>query len=634
MTARTLGFTLAPCINAAGRLAHAGRGLELLLAPDRETADPIASELWELNAERREVEREIVEEAVAQHRGRARRDPRRGDRRGVRRRLARGRRGHRRRPAGRALRAPGDRARARRRRGQGLGPEPARRRPALAGGGGVGDARRAGAATPGAVGLELPAADVARFRDDLLRAAEGARAAIARARVREVDAVVGGRDLTLATAEAIEALAPFGRGNPPVRLVVPGRRAGVAGRGWGRASTCRCGCAPAASTRARSASAWASGPAASPSTSATTRSSRSRSSAGRAWWAPGSRWRRSRSSVRATSSRASAPRPATCAAPIGSAAGRLRAMLDDAAGRTALAAAAGPPGRRSGCATGAGSAPRSRCSRALAGADRGAVAVVADVARRRGALEAALEPGRLGREVAVLAGGRCDPGAMRARLALRPRRPRPADGRLRRAWPRSSSPRACTSSWSIRPPAPPTQAAWAAHRARGRWLHLVWSEAETDLALRVAEEEWELRPAVTALWTRPARRRPAGLGARARGRAPGRRARSCARPASPPAPSPSCAEVGLVEVGDARRPRRRRPRAPRPRRLPALPRLPGAPGGEPRLPRPRARRSTSSPARLPRSRSAPSPRRAPAERRGRWQGGIPASLDATPTVMG
>jgi hypothetical protein len=52
----------------------------------------------------------------------------------------------------------------------------------------------------------------------------------------------------------------------------------------------------------------------------------------------------------------------------------------------------------------------------------------------------------------------------------------------------------------VDPPASQLEAAWASHRAAGRWLHLAWSEAEADLALAVAEEEWELRPAVTALW--------------------------------------------------------------------------------------------------------------------------------------
>jgi single-stranded-DNA-specific exonuclease len=64
--ARTLGFSIAPCINAAGRLAHPERALDLLLAPDLASAEPIAQELWTLNRERREVERTILEQAVAQ----------------------------------------------------------------------------------------------------------------------------------------------------------------------------------------------------------------------------------------------------------------------------------------------------------------------------------------------------------------------------------------------------------------------------------------------------------------------------------------------------------------------------------------------------------------------------------------
>src|SRR5262249_20045685 len=45
---------------------------------------------------------------------------------------------------------------------------------------------------------------------------------------------------------------------------------------------------------------------------------------------------------------------------------------------------------------------------ALAGADGGVVAVVGDVARRRAALEEALEPARLGAERAVIGGSRCE----------------------------------------------------------------------------------------------------------------------------------------------------------------------------------------------------------------------------------
>jgi hypothetical protein len=52
----------------------------------------------------------------------------------------------------------------------------------------------------------------------------------------------------------------------------------------------------------------------------------------------------------------------------------------------------------------------------------------------------------------------------------------------------------------VDPPASAADAAWAVHRAGGRWLHLTWSGAEVDLALRAAEEEWELRPALEAVW--------------------------------------------------------------------------------------------------------------------------------------
>ena len=52
----------------------------------------------------------------------------------------------------------------------------------------------------------------------------------------------------------------------------------------------------------------------------------------------------------------------------------------------------------------------------------------------------------------------------------------------------------------IDPPASRVEAAWAAHRAADRWLHLAWGAPEVAVALASAEERWELRPTVTALW--------------------------------------------------------------------------------------------------------------------------------------
>ncbi|HEY4894516.1 MAG TPA: single-stranded-DNA-specific exonuclease RecJ, partial [Solirubrobacteraceae bacterium] len=63
---RTVGFALAPRLNAAGRLYRADAGLELMLTRDPARAEQIAAELDSANYERREVERRIRFEAEAQ----------------------------------------------------------------------------------------------------------------------------------------------------------------------------------------------------------------------------------------------------------------------------------------------------------------------------------------------------------------------------------------------------------------------------------------------------------------------------------------------------------------------------------------------------------------------------------------
>ncbi|HEX4435532.1 MAG TPA: single-stranded-DNA-specific exonuclease RecJ [Solirubrobacteraceae bacterium] len=63
---REIGFALAPRLNAAGRLYRADAGLELLLTEDPARAAQIARELDSANAERRQIERRIRFEAEAQ----------------------------------------------------------------------------------------------------------------------------------------------------------------------------------------------------------------------------------------------------------------------------------------------------------------------------------------------------------------------------------------------------------------------------------------------------------------------------------------------------------------------------------------------------------------------------------------
>lgn len=61
ITAGHIGFTLAPRLNAAGRVAHATRAVELLTTPSQEEAYEIAEELQEINLERQALERDIHE---------------------------------------------------------------------------------------------------------------------------------------------------------------------------------------------------------------------------------------------------------------------------------------------------------------------------------------------------------------------------------------------------------------------------------------------------------------------------------------------------------------------------------------------------------------------------------------------
>ena len=63
LTAGRIGFILAPRLNAAGRLGHAIRGVELLMSEDEHAANAIARELEELNYKRQELDRATLEQA-------------------------------------------------------------------------------------------------------------------------------------------------------------------------------------------------------------------------------------------------------------------------------------------------------------------------------------------------------------------------------------------------------------------------------------------------------------------------------------------------------------------------------------------------------------------------------------------
>src|ERR1700716_8668 len=63
LTAGRVGYILAPRLNAVGRLGHALRGVELLLATDEHQANAIARELEELNVRRQDLDRAVLDRA-------------------------------------------------------------------------------------------------------------------------------------------------------------------------------------------------------------------------------------------------------------------------------------------------------------------------------------------------------------------------------------------------------------------------------------------------------------------------------------------------------------------------------------------------------------------------------------------
>jgi single-stranded-DNA-specific exonuclease len=217
--AGTLGFRLAPRINAAGRLYRADAGLELVLTDDPGRAREVAEELDRVNHERRHTEQRILFAAEAQV---AQYGPP-GDQPAY---VLCGDDWH-----------PGV-----------VGIVASRiaeryHRPAVLiamdGHVGTGSARSVpgfdllGALDACAEHLErhgghraAAGLEIARHRLDAFRAAFCAHADAAltpdlREPVERVDAVVAGDELGLALAEDLERLAPFGQGNPGVSLLVP-----------------------------------------------------------------------------------------------------------------------------------------------------------------------------------------------------------------------------------------------------------------------------------------------------------------------------------------------------------------------------------------------------------------------------
>jgi single-stranded-DNA-specific exonuclease len=219
-----LAFRLAPRINAAGRLYRADAGVELFLTDDEERAAEIAKELSRANSERRSTEREVDTAAEA-----ARRELPDELREGMGLVLA----------------------------GEGWHPgvigivasrlvERHHRPVVVISLDGEGEGRGSGRSVPGfdllaaleacgehlesfgghraAAGLQLRAESLEAFRIAFAAHAASVLRPEDLRRTERIDAMVGGAGLGLELAEELQQLAPFGMGNPGVRLLVPSAR--------------------------------------------------------------------------------------------------------------------------------------------------------------------------------------------------------------------------------------------------------------------------------------------------------------------------------------------------------------------------------------------------------------------------
>ncbi|MCW3057810.1 MAG: single-stranded-DNA-specific exonuclease RecJ [Solirubrobacterales bacterium] len=212
---RSVGFALAPRLNAAGRLYRADAGLELILTEDPARARQIALELDGANRERRDVETRIRFEAEAQI-------AELGERSAY---VLASDHWH----AG-VIGIVASRLAERNQRPVVL--------IALDGDTGKGSGRSidafdllAGLTACGghllrygghsaAAGLEIERGRLETFAAALSSHASRVLAGEDLALVERVDAVVGGEELGMALAEELQSLAPFGRGNPGVSLLV------------------------------------------------------------------------------------------------------------------------------------------------------------------------------------------------------------------------------------------------------------------------------------------------------------------------------------------------------------------------------------------------------------------------------
>jgi single-stranded-DNA-specific exonuclease len=212
---RSVGFSLAPRLNAAGRLHRADAGLELILTESPERAGEVAAELDHANRERRQVERRILFQAQAQLEQQGERMAyvlaAEGWHAGVIGIVASRLSERHHRPVVLISVSDG--------RGKGSG-RSIEGFDLLAGLTACAEHLQRYGGHRAAAGIEIDPQRVGQFAAALCAHAEGALAAEDMVAVERVDTVVGGDELGMELAEELQSLAPFGRANPAVSLMV------------------------------------------------------------------------------------------------------------------------------------------------------------------------------------------------------------------------------------------------------------------------------------------------------------------------------------------------------------------------------------------------------------------------------
>ncbi len=213
---RAVAFALCPRLNAAGRLHHADAALELVLTEDEARAASVADELDRANHERRHTETRILFEAEAQVAERGERSAYvlagEGWHPGVIGIVASRLVERHHRPVV-CIALSGDEG-----RGSGRSID---RFDLLGGLSACAAHLRRHGGHRAAAGLEIDRSQLGAFEAAFCAHADAVLTAADLTPVVVADAVVSGDELDLSLAEELQTLGPFGRGNPPVSLLVP-----------------------------------------------------------------------------------------------------------------------------------------------------------------------------------------------------------------------------------------------------------------------------------------------------------------------------------------------------------------------------------------------------------------------------